>query len=583
MKKGQETSKQLSPSADEYEFDCGLETHAHSACAKGSFYKKHKGRRYCVLHYPSTDKREDFEIELKGKIESNDFNFEGVWFPPGSWFGGVEIAVPGNFRRAYFSDGAYFRKAVFKDDVTFEGGVFTGRAGFDETTFAKKVDFSSATFRENASFRNAVFKGLAKFWRCTFEGDAEFDYAEFLNVASFWPGIFKSRASFSNASFVRALFGGAEFGSEAVFSWCAFRQAEFFGAYFDGNVDFLSAKFDGLANFAGTRFSKATKFRFAEFGGEARFISAAFNGENDFGHAVFKESVGFSAEYGTGGFDEGASFDFRRARFDSPKRVSFHSVTLRPHWFVNVDAREFQFVDVRWFDNLNGKNISIELSKLRSREEREERESAKKRAERMVSAELYNDKFEIERLNREEAEESSGATGQPENKTRYYRLLSITCRQLAVNAEENHRYEEASKFRYWAMDTRRLERWKGLAFWRLGWWYWLASGYGERIMRAFIMLVAVWLVFAAMYTQISFARPPVSLAGEGMKEWERRSALEPDDPSQALTYSLRVMTLQKPEPVPETTEAQVLVTLETIFGPLQVALLALAIRRKFMR
>jgi hypothetical protein len=26
-----------------------------------------------------------------------------------------------------------------------------------------------------------------------------------------------------------------------------------------------------------------------------------------------------------------------------------------------------------------------------------------------------------------------------------YRLLAIACRQLAVNAEENHRYEEASR------------------------------------------------------------------------------------------------------------------------------------------
>lgn len=43
------------------------------------------------------------------------------------------------------------------------------------------------------------------------------------------------------------------------------------------------------------------------------------------------------------------------------------------------------------------------------------------------------------------------------------------------------------------------------------------------------------------------------------------------------------MTLQKPEPRPETTEAQTLVALETVLGPLQAALLALAIRRKFTR
>jgi len=43
------------------------------------------------------------------------------------------------------------------------------------------------------------------------------------------------------------------------------------------------------------------------------------------------------------------------------------------------------------------------------------------------------------------------------------------------------------------------------------------------------------------------------------------------------------MSLQKPEPKPLTGTAQTLVLLETILGPLQAALLALAIRRKFMR
>ena len=520
---------QSSSAQVEYEHECNWGDHARSNCAKDPYFKKHKGKSYCVLHFPSAEKREHFDAEIKRKIESNDFNFEGVWFPPGSWFGGIEVAGPANFHRSFFSADVYFHKTVFKDDANFGEGVFNGRSGFDHVTFAKKVVFSSATFKGDANFRNSVFKGLAQFWRCTFEGEAEFDHAEFLNVASFWPGIFKSKASFSNASFVKALFGGAEFGAKSVFSWCAFREAEFFGAYFDGDAEFFSAKFDGLANFAGARFAKAAKFRFSEFGGEARFISAAISGATDFGHAVFKDSVGFSAEYGTGGFGDGAACDFRRARFDAPKRVSFHSVTLRPHWFVNVDPRDFQFVDVRWVGDLGVKTMAVEINDLKTREELEEKETARKRAERMESARQYNDGFEIKRLKREEEDEYGEAAERPQNKNRYYRLLSIACRQLAVNAEENHRYEEASKFRYWAMDTRRSDRWKGFAFWRLGWWYWLASGYGERVVRAFFMLTGVWLIFAAAYSQVSFVRPPVAIEGEETAQWQKRADLEPHD------------------------------------------------------
>ncbi len=58
---------------------------------------------------------------------------------------------------------------------------------------------------------------------------------------------------------------------------------------------------------------------------------------------------------------------------------------------------------------------------------------------------------------------------------------------------------------------------------------------------------------------------------------------EPLRLGRSFTYSLGVMSLQKPDPKPLTDTAHALVTLETILGPAQAALLALAIRRKFMR
>ena len=34
---------------------------------------------------------------------------------------------------------------------------------------------------------------------------------------------------------------------------------------------------------------------------------------------------------------------FQFAKIEEPSRVSFHTIILRPHWFVNVNAREFDF------------------------------------------------------------------------------------------------------------------------------------------------------------------------------------------------------------------------------------------------
>jgi hypothetical protein len=132
-----------------------------------------------------------------------------------------------------------------------------------------------------------------------------------------------------------------------------------------------------------------------------------------------------------------------------------------------------------------------------------------------------------------------------------------------------------------AMDARRLERWRGFAFWTLGWWYWLASGYGERVWRAFAVLIVIWLLSAVLYVSLGYpngemwSKPEKPTAEEQYKETHKWSS--------AILYSAGVMTLQKPEPRPATNAAQGLVMLETILGPVQAALLALAIRRKFMR
>ncbi|PYS78288.1 MAG: hypothetical protein DMF66_06940 [Acidobacteria bacterium] len=137
------------------------------------------------------------------------------------------------------------------------------------------------------------------------------------------------------------------------------------------------------------------------------------------------------------------------------------------------------------------------------------------------------------------------------------------------------------------MEVRRLEGWQGwrnFASWMLNWGYLLASGYGERVGQAFLMLLGIWLLAAALYTQVGFARWEPRIATEKEAAAARRDEVgEPLRPSRALTYSLGVMTLQKPEPRPATNAAQSLVMLETILGPVQAALLALAIRRKFMR
>ncbi len=558
------------------------------ACEGEPFFGEQEGKRYCVLHFPDVNKKAAFDVAVKKKLELKDFNYRGVWFPNGGRFSGLDIDKPVDFSYAVFNEGASFYSTTFRSKVKVEGAEFNEDARFGGVTFKAEVDFKSVTFRKEADFSRARFEGDADFWRCTFLGDAEFRDTVFLKTASFWPAIFNSTASFTKASFVSANFRASEFNGKAVFMWCAFGFATFRQAAFVSDADFFESRFERMANFDQATFDAVARLKQSEFGAEARFAFTTFNGEADFSYTVFKDFASFSGEHGRSGFGRNAAVDFRDARFEMPNRVSFHGLTLRPHWFVNLDPREFEFIDVKWIGNLSRHSIDEEIGRLRRREELEERLAANSLAARRKSAEQYHDEFEIERLTKYEMQEARAEAAKDDlqrlKRSRFYRLLSITCRQLAVNAEENHRYDQGSDFRFWSMELQRKEGWRArgrLTIGILHSLYRYLSGYGEEILRALLMLVAIFLLFAFLYTRVGFVHPPSPAPAAMMSITDEVG--QPQKPTKALAYSLAVITLQRPDPRPLTATAWFTVLAETILGPIQAALLILAVRRRFMR
>lgn len=467
-------------------FLCDCTKNMRTACNAEPFYGEHEGKRYCVLHYPGKEKDKEFQIALRNKIEAGDFNFCGVWFPRAVNFHSFEFGTPVDFRHATFSSSANFISATFKAEAIFSSATFSNWASFSSATFEAETNFSAATFNDKVHFHSTIFSG----------------------PAYFISAIFKAKADFRSATFK----------VKTYFSSSVFRDlADFHYVTFDAKTSFNSVAFDGEADFTS-----------ATSNSEMTFILAAFNAGAKFRTATLKDRVDFS---GILSFRERAALDLRFTRIEKPERLSFHTVALRPHWFVDVDPRKFVFTDAQW--NWKTFRITGEIQSLK---------------ERSIESPHH--------------------------------LLAIACRQLAENAEANNRYEEASRFRYLAMDAMRVHKWQGWSFWKTDWLhmlYWAISGYGERFRRAFVWLLGVWVVFAVLFTQVGFTKS------------EDKSAAAPDTVGQplplkrAFTYSLGVMSLQRPEPKPVTGTAQTLVTLETILGPLQAALLALAIRRKFMR
>jgi len=470
-------------------FVCACEQWSRSACKQQELYQKYGGKSYCVLHFPGNQKSEAFKQALQRKIESKDFDFRGVWFPDSL-----------SFKEFDFGADADFRDATFNEKVNFSGARF-GTAKFDFVHFKATANFTFANFNNRAQFASTCFHTGAYFNRATFSEVADFGSARFCDVVYFGETSFQM-ANFSNASFNASL------------------------------ADFGLASFSGAANFNFTKFAAVAEFGNASFSADVHFIEASFGVAVDFSFATFKQHVRFAGKQGAAVFVDPSYLDLRFTTIEKPELVSFHTINLRPSWFINVDARKFEFSNVDW----DWRSINKEIETLQNSE---------------ISSP--------------------------------YRMLAIACRHLAVNAEENHRYEEASKFRYMAMDTRRLKGLeKGVDV--LHWLYWALSGYGERVLRAAAVLVGILIVSAAFYTQVGFARwePRITSESEAMTA-KRDEVGAPLKPARAITYSAAVMTVQRPEPRPVTTAAHTITLLESILGPVQAALLALAIRRKFMR
>jgi hypothetical protein len=258
-------------------------------------------------------------------------------------------------------------------------------------------------------------------------------------------------------------------------------------------------------------------------------------------------------------------------------------VLLHPSWFVNTDVRKVNFTDVKWYGMPDGPEGTLggDISSLKEHEYYE-------------SGSLHT-------------------------------LLAQTCRRLSDNAEENREYPLANEFHYWSMDVLRIGSWSVIyeallkeevrqdikegehrdinfkdllrpkaldvrSLLRKDTWhhvkgrrrfglvnslYWALSGYGVRAARALLVLVGMCAAFAALYMLLGPDALRVSSASSIGQALEHGG--------QAVVYSVSTMARLNPEPKPDPGLFQFLVAIEGILGPLQIALFALALRRKVMR
>ena len=227
-----------------------------------------------------------------------------------------------------------------------------------------------------------------------------------------------------------------------------------------------------------------------------------------------------------------------------------------------MDVRKVDFTDVRWHGIRDAKEFRNTRHIFKERV-KNTIEALKDRRLRQAWQKLTTNALieEIEALEKHEVISP-------------YTLLAQACQRLAANAEENRNHLHASEFNYWAMDAqRKLQQASVFAPWRLIWWYWALSGYGERTWRSAMWLVGILVGFALLYLLVGHVEVE-ELSPSGI--WQAFS--------QGIVYSLGVMSRQAERLTgSESTLLRSLVFIEGILGPLQIALFALALRRRFMR
>ena len=369
----------------------------------------------------------------------------------------------------------------------------------------------------------ATFSAAADFSSATFTADADFISATFSAYASFISATFTAAAYFRSATFTAAV--------------------DFRSATFSADASFSSATFSGAAIFSGATFEEKSQIFFVQ----TKFFGGLF-----FNYTNFKGYVAFEGKQGNLLFTgKGALLDLQNARIDDAKKLSFHTVRLQPSWFINTNSSEFVFTDFNWY---------------------------------YTDGRIVNIKKEVRDLKERGFENPN-------------ELLLKVCWQLADNHEESKMLWSASEFRKLANESKRNAIPWYLQPFTLRWWYWISSFYGESSSWATLVLVIpIFLIFPIIYTQTNFQTYPmekpmaVSIREDAENEICKKEKMNCNYKEgglsfiEAVAHSLTTATLQNVEyRKPLTVWGELWIILEKIFAPLQAALLALAIRRKFMR
>ncbi|MBI2470156.1 MAG: pentapeptide repeat-containing protein [Planctomycetes bacterium] len=464
-------------------------------------------------------------------------NFSEAIFSKDANFGGVTFSKGANFEYSLFWEEAHFSGAKFLQCANFRGTTFDKNATFSkdftETSFKAEAIFSQAKFFGDAIFDNAAFDKKAYFDLTKFHKEAYFLEAIFSEGAEFGPGVlFKGNTYFEEATFGGITDFWGTFEQDVKFSKVKFLKANFSGTDFCGIVEFSESRFEGDSDFTGVIFKETSR-------------------NVEFKDVVFHKEANFSASYWLHTEFDFTGTIFRGRTFFTPRLPS--DTTTQSMEVGSVMFNTVSFLGECIFQGIDLSNVSFLHSNIDKVDFRycKFNEKPEKlffvfphRRQNVLRDELDADK-EIEGKSKDEKYEP-------------VRRLYL---ELKRNFEDKKDWNTAGDFHYGEMECRRKGRLGGWQDFFLVTAYCWASGYGERLLNALVTLILLFFGFSLGY-----------MLAEGAC-W-----------GQAMWKSIIVASLGKVEaPGIASFWGKVLWLVELILFPLQIALFALALRRKVKR
>jgi hypothetical protein len=441
----------------------------------------------------------------------------------------AKLKINGSFEGVEIGD-VDFRQHRFEEDLNFSGAIFTGITCFEGAQFIMGGDFFGAKFSNNegANFQNTHFLKTANFVFAQFLGDGlvNFHGAQFSGVANFECTQFCGK---KGTSFYGAQFSGSE---ESSFWDVSFSSS--------GELNFINAKFsgEGGVHFFGVEFCCDEDVHFGE---------STFHGP---GKVIFEDSV----------FHEDCRVHFDRVRISTHGILEFVNVlTLGNFLFLNTDLEKVEFRNVR-FRRTRNRFFNREY---------------------LLDEDTYPD-------NKENYERKYGIT--------QHSQVEILYRKLKLNFENQRDFARAGDFHYGEMGIQRqckMLEWEEkpiskflpfLKYLNLTQFYKIVSGYGEKWQQALASFLAILIVCTNL--NLFWVEPKATLLEETtrIEKWETDSLHRLGG---TALFTFKVLTLQRWEHdfrlKGSSYWPKFFVSIQHLAGPGIIALMLLAIRRKFRR